>query len=225
MSLNKDVISGSRDEFIENNKGFIYRTACSVCKRKLDFDNDDELSIAMIAFNNACDSYDEKYGNFFSYAAVVIRNALIDYFRKSKNSPVAVFSDDDQLDYIDYRASMTDYELKLESEFRTQEINELSGELKAYGIDFESLVSCSPKHKDTRDTLLNIALHCVRDAELLERIRAKKALPVKELTEKLGINRKMLERWRKYIIALIIILAGDYPYIKSYLNIKVGERE
>jgi len=68
-------------------------------------------------------------------------------------------------------------------------------------------------------------LHCVRDAELLERIRAKKALPVKELTEKLGINRKMLERWRKYIIALVVILAGDYPYIKSYLNIKVGEKE
>ncbi|MBM7581951.1 RNA polymerase sigma factor [Caldicoprobacter guelmensis] len=223
--MNKDPIDGSRNEFIEKNRGFIYKMACSVCKRKLDFDNDDELSIAMIAFNNACDSYDEKYGNFFSYAAVVIRNALIDYFRKSKNSPVAVFSDDDQLDYIDYRASMRDYELKLESEFRRQEIKELSEELNAYGIDFELLVSCSPKHKDTRDALLNIALYCVRDTELLDRIRSKKALPIKELMGKLGINRKMLERWRKYIIALVIILAGDYPYIKSYLNIKVGENE
>lgn len=223
--MNKDVINSSRSEFIESNKGFIYRTACSVCKRKLDFDNDDEVSIAMIAFNNACESYNEKYGNFFSYAAVVIRNALIDYFRKSKNSPVAVFSDDDQLDYIDYRASMRDYELKVENEFRAQEINELSGELKAYGIDFESLVSCSPKHKDTRDALLNIALYCVRDAELLDKIRTKKALPVKELTERLGTNKKMFERWRKYIIALVVILAGDYPYIKSYLNIKVGEKE
>ncbi len=115
--------------------------------------------------------------------------------------------------------------MKVENEFRAQEINELSGEFKAYGIDFESLVSCSPKHKDTRDALLNIALYCVRDAELLDKIRTKKALPVKELTERLGTNKKMFERWRKYIIALVVILAGDYPYIKSYLNIKVGEKE
>jgi RNA polymerase sigma factor len=72
---------------------------------------------------------------------------------------------------------------------------------------------------------LNIALSCVREEELVEKIKAKKVLPLKEIIEKLSINKKLVERWRKYIIALIIILSGDYPYIRSYLNIKVGERD
>lgn len=118
---------------------------------------------------------------------------------------------------------MADYELKIDNEFRAQEINDLTKELKEYGIEFESLVSCSPKHKDTRDALLNIALYCIRDEEVLNKIKSKKTLPIKELMQRLGTNRKMLEKWRKYIITLVIILSGDYPYIKSYLNIKVGE--
>lgn len=39
-----------------------------------------------------------------------------------------------------------------------------------------------------------------------------------------GSNRKLIEKWRRYILMLILILSSDqYPYIKSYLNIKAGE--
>lgn len=217
-----DITKYSRNEFINNNKNFIYKVACGICKRKLNFENDDELAIAMIAFNKACDTYNEKKGNFFSYATVVIRNTLIDYFRKSQNAPLLVFESDSEMDYIDYKNSMANYEINIDNKMRAHEINSLANELSKYGIGFSWLVSHSPKHRDTRDTLLNISLFCIRDNELLSRIKAKKILPVKELTVKLDINRKIFDKWRRYIIALIVVLSGDYPYIKSYLNIKVG---
>lgn len=85
-----------RDEFITKNKGFIYNVASSVCGKKLDWHNDDELSIAMIAFNKAIDTYTKEKGNFYNYARVLIKNALIDYFRKNKNMPYLIFELDKQ---------------------------------------------------------------------------------------------------------------------------------
>lgn len=72
----------NRDSFIEENKSFIYSTALRICKRSLSWNNDDELSIALLAFNKACDSYLSEKGDFYSFSSVIIRNALIDFFEK-----------------------------------------------------------------------------------------------------------------------------------------------
>ena len=46
--------------------------------------HDDELSIAMIAFHEAIQSYSQVRGAFFKYAAMLIKSRLIDYHRKEK---------------------------------------------------------------------------------------------------------------------------------------------
>lgn len=214
----------NRDKFIEENKAFIYNTAYSVCKRKLSWENDDELSMSLIAFNNACANYNSNKGNFFSYAKVIIKNALIDYFRKMNRTPYVTFDgEDEDMNYIDYKSSMDSYELQTENKNRAEEIALFSKELKEYKLDFNSLVDASPSHKDTRDSLLNIAFACVREEGILAYLKQKKLLPVKEIMLLTGSNRKLIEKWRKYILILILILSSDeYPYIKSYLNIKAG---
>lgn len=45
---------------------------------------DDELNVAMFAFHEAAMAYVQKKGSFLKFAAVVIRNRLIDYRRKEK---------------------------------------------------------------------------------------------------------------------------------------------
>ena len=45
---------------------------------------DDELNVAMVAFHEAAMAYVQKKGSFLKFAAVVIRNRLIDYRRKEK---------------------------------------------------------------------------------------------------------------------------------------------
>jgi RNA polymerase sigma factor len=215
----------NRNNFIEENKAFIYNVAYNICKRKLSWENDDELSISLIAFNNACDSFNSNKGNFFSYSKVIIKNALIDHFRRMSRTPYVMFDNEEEdMDYIDYRSSMDSYELQNENKNRAEEIVMFTKELKEYKLDFSSLVDSSPSHKDTRDSLLNIAFSCVKEETILVHVKQKKQLPIKEIILLTGSNRKLLEKWRKYILILILILSSDeYPYIKSYLNIKVGE--
>jgi RNA polymerase sigma factor len=215
----------NRDRFIEDNKAFIYSTAFNICKRKLSWENDDELSVSLIAFNNACESYNNEKVNFYGYAKVIIRNALIDYFRKMSRTPVVIFdNDEEEFQYIDYKNSIDNYELETENKKRAEEIALFTKELKDYKLDFNSLVKASPSHKDTRDSLLNLAFACAREENILNYVKQKKLLPVKEIMLLTGSNRKLIEKWRKYILILILILSSDeYPYIKSYLNIKVGE--
>lgn len=165
----------NRDKFIEENKAFIYNLTYKICKRKLSWENDDELSISLIAFNNACNSYKEDKGNFYSYAKVIIRNALIDYFRKMNNTPYVVFDNEEEdLQYIDYKISIDKFELELENKKRTEEVVLFSKELAEYKLDFNTLIKSSPSHKDTRDSLLNIAFSCIREPNILNYIKQKK---------------------------------------------------
>jgi RNA polymerase sigma factor len=224
--VNIDILNArNRNDFIEENKKFIYKIAYSVCKRNLNWNNDDELSIALIAFNNACDNYNESKGDFHSYSKIIIRNALIDFFRKSNFTPYLVFdSEDEDLDYIDHKISMKQYDIVSENTKRAEEIALFSKELNQYGLSFNTLIDSSPSHSDTRNTLLNIAFTCSKNSEILGHLKGKKLLPIKSISLLTGANKKLLEKWRRYIIALILILSSsEYSYIKSYLNIKVGE--
>lgn len=219
------LLMKNRDEFIDENKGFIYTIASKICNKKLDWNNDDELSVAIIAFNTACDTYNEDKGNFSSYAKVVIKNALIDYFRKAKVAPYLMFREEEaQFDYADIKNSLSEYEKNKENDIRANEILELSKELMKYKLSFSELVNTSPSHYDTRNTLLNLAFKCSKQQSIVDYIVKRKNLPVKEIMLLTAVNRKLIEKWRKYILVLIIIFSSDeYPYIKSYFNIKAGE--
>lgn len=216
----------NRNDFIEENKSFIYRATQGVCKKRLDWSNDDELSISLIAFNKACDTFRDIRGNFYSYASIVIRNALIDYYRKAKNTPLLTFADENEkLDYIDSKNSITEFEKNIDKKNRAEEIKLLSKELKEYKLDFNILIDSSPSHLDTRNSLLNLAFLCSRNQAIMNFIIEKKMLPIKEITLLLNVNRKFVEKWRRYLITLIVVLSNEnYLYIKSYLNIKAGDK-
>lgn len=227
--MSADLLSNkNRDSFIEDNKNFIYKTTYRICKKTLDWKNDDELSIALLAFNKACDTYTNTKGNFFSYASVLIKNSLIDFFRKSSKNAYLIFDNKNENinipDYIDYKHSMNQYEIDCENKKRAEEIALFSAELKKYKLEFSSLVTASPSHTDTRNQLLNLALTCSKNEDILQYIKTKHLLPVTQITLLTNAKKKYIEKWRKYILTLILILSSeDYPYIKSYLNIKVGE--
>ncbi|MFD3158404.1 RNA polymerase sigma-I factor [Haloimpatiens sp. FM7330] len=214
-----------RDKFIEDNKKFIYDFCCQICNRKLNWNNDDELSIGLIAFNKACSTYNADKGNFFMYAKVLMKNSLIDFFRKSKNTPYLVYNNTDQnINYIDYKNSMKEFDINFDNEKRSEEIALFSKELLKYKINFSTLVENSPKHKDTREKLLNLTIQCLKNEIIMKYVKDKRKLPVKRIVIFTNEKRKFIEKWRKYIIALIIILnSSEYMYIRSYLSIKVGE--
>ena len=69
------------DDLIRNYIPFI-RSEASKCISKPCTEQNDEFSIAMIAFHEAILGYERSRGAFLSYAAMLIRSRILDYQRK-----------------------------------------------------------------------------------------------------------------------------------------------
>ncbi|NFU41588.1 RNA polymerase subunit sigma [Clostridium sporogenes] len=215
----------NRDNFIKDSMNFIYKTTNRICKKKLGSKNDDKISIAIIAFNKASDTYHSKGESFFTYASGIIKNSLIDLFKKSDKIPYLIWSEDDDFNSIDNNVSINNFNIASENSIRMEEIKLLNQELMKYKLSFKDIAESCPRHKDTRNSLLNIALACIHTETIVSYLQNKKQLPVKEICLLTSSKRKLIENWRKYLIVLIIILSSDdYSYIKGYLNIeKAGD--
>lgn len=209
-----------REEFINSQKEFIRSFASFVCHRKLDWHNDDELSISLIAFNRAIDTFNPAAGkNFITYARVLIRNNLIDYFRSQQHGTgeknIVVNELSDQVDTI---ASLRQHTLDADNLDRAYEIEVFKEILEECGVTIETLAKHSPRHRDTRENLKNIALKINCNEALKKRILKERRLPVKEIQALCGANRKFLDKWRKYILSLVIIAAhSDLEIMANYI--------
>jgi len=216
----------AREDFITEYRPFVARTAMNLCKRSLEWGNSDELSIALVAFNSALDSYDpDKRVPFLPYARVVIQNRLKDLFRKKSRlrmeCPLETETDDGQyLSPADIQSAWEDFRNRTIEDERRDELAEYEEMLGKYGIDFETLAEASPKHTDSRQTLFRVAELVARHEEMMNQLLDKKQLPISELVLKTGVNRKTLERGRKFIIAtaLVFYYPMDFPYLRSYIT-------
>lgn len=209
-----DVLRGS---FLEEHRSFVLKIASSVCKRHLDL-SCDEYSVALSAFNEAIDRYDQR-GIFLSFAARVIRTRLIDFFRANGKENVLSLDEDDETgaNLVD-KASLQSYYLDTENEYRAMEVEDLTRELTQWGISLRDLVKVSPKHRGKRDYLKKVIATIVQNEETLKYLREKKLLPLELLEKKYQLPRKKLEPFRKYIIAGVIIQTGDYEYLRDYIR-------
>ena len=99
-----------------------------------------------------------------------------------------------------------------------EEIAEMQEILSEYGFSFFDLAEASPKAEKTKQSCGAAIRTLVASVILMAAMRLRRLLPVKELSEKSGVVRKILDRHRKYIIASAEILDGDFPILASYLS-------
>jgi len=229
LTINERVESIKNDEhsinkFIEEYKPFIASCVEKIVGRYVVYGQDDELSIALIAFVEAIKAFDSSRGNFLSFAQSVIRRRIIDYYRKESKYHNAVFleqhydeDNDEDFDQTTEKA-FSEYLEEEISEYRRLEIEQLKEELKEWGISFFELPDVSPKHKKTRRTYSEVIKFLLSSPDLLDYIRTKKALPITQIEKRLKIPRKKIDRGRKYILAAIIICTGDYEFIRDYIS-------
>lgn len=214
------------EDFIEENERFICNIA-SKATRKYITKSDDEYSVSLFAFRQAIEEYSFEKGSFLSFAEMVIRRKLIDYIRSQQKykpevpvNPV-VFSSEPENDEgsdgalkneIAQKISVApDDSLKLEIE--------AAGEVFAsYGFSFFDLADCSPRADKTRTACAKAAVYLLKNPLLLSEMRNSKLLPIKIIEKNCGVPRKILERHRKYIIAAVEIVSGDYPYLAEYMH-------
>jgi RNA polymerase sigma factor len=90
--------------------------------------------------------------------------------------------------------------------------------LQDYKITFSDLTNSSPQNADIRVEAIKAAKIISENPYLLTLLQDKKSLPAKELKKSPSICRKTLSKYKKYIIALILIFTGEFTFIKDYVN-------
>lgn len=70
-----------------------------------------------------------------------------------------------------------------------------------------NLTKKSPRHQDTREKLMQLAIEVAKNDIIVSTILKQKILPIKEIMSNFEVSRKTLEEWRRYLIALIIIFS------------------
>lgn len=180
----------------------------------------DELQIAMIAFHEAILAYDRDRGTFLHYAQMIIRSRLIDHDRKEARHKDHISLDkeneegDQLIDMITDGRDKTDEHMRL---LATQaEILELSKVLETFGVSFKDLTTSSPKQERTKALIHKMIAKAKEDPSILDDLLISKKLPIQRLT--LDKNeRKVLERHRKYLVTMLVILTNGYEIIRGHL--------
>lgn len=213
--------SEAREHFLAESQTFIRHVASQACFRSLEWGRDDELSEALIAFNEAIDSFVEDRGvPFLAYARVLMKRRLIDYYRKQRLRQALSLDQGDVGPLIDDHLGFEDFREKEQNHERREEIREFSKALQTFQLTFQDLVKVSPKHRDSRETLLSAARELAFDPELWQQVERKGKVPMQALCLKTKIHPKVLERGRKYILAVALLLANqnDYVYLREYVT-------
>lgn len=193
--------------FIAQYEPFVLKSASKTVKRFVS-KSDDEWSIALNAFSEAISKYDYDRGSFIAFAELMIHRRLIDYFRTQEK-----FNSDVKAGWVEDNAAIdyNDQNLKLE-------IEAISKILSDYGFSFMDLADCSPKAQKTKAACAKAVSFLIARPMLIAEMRNSSQVPIKIIEKNTGLPRKIIERHRKYIIAVVEILNGDFPYISEYLN-------
>lgn len=222
----------AREELLRRYQPLVLRVGAQVSGRYLRVGQDEEVSVGLLALNEAVDRYDPARGaGFVSFAEMVVRRRLIDYYRRQKGRPEVPLSELQGEDEegnpvagVEERAAMARYSAEEEARDRRDEILRFSRRLLEFGIKFSDLVADCPKHEDARQRAIECARVVATTPALREHLLARKELPLKQLETRVQVSRKTLERQRRYIIAIVLILTEEFDHLRHYLSGAVAPR-
>lgn len=222
MAGDEEVIN----DLLLANTSFIKKTAAYICKRPID-EQDEEYSIALNGFHEAVLAFNpEENASLQTLAHLIIKRRLVDFIRKEAARKEKVLllqtgATEDRIDeqhYIWNEQSIESYTEEQRAEARREELVRYGELLATYNLSFDELTASAPKHKDTRKTAFLVAQIISESEELYESFIQHKKLPLKNIEALVDVSRKTLERHRKYMIAVVLLLNSDFVYIKDYVK-------
>lgn len=215
------------ERFIHAHEPFILRAASAHTGHTVTR-SDDEFSIALLAFYEAIRGYDPESGPFGAYAKLVIGRRLTDYFRSVHRFDAEITLAPQTFDgEIDEEQPDMPVQLAVAERMAKQgeeplgvagEIEDANQQFTQYGFSFYDLTSCAPHAEKTRRACAVAVTVLQRSPDLLKELRRTHSLPIRALARDSGVSRKVVERHRKYIIAAVLLLEGEYPALSKYLQ-------
>lgn len=210
------------DRLISDYMPFIESQVFKVMKRPVDVKKQDELSIAMIAFHEAINGYSKTRGSFLNYASLIIRNRIIDYWRKNNrhNQVISldtpIYEEDSTLEDSIAADEKHDEDLVVR-EATKEEIMELSQQMQEFGVSLTDIAENSPKQNRTLKSCQQVVAYAKEDREIMEIFFKTKQLPITKLANETKVSKKTIERHRKYLVALLMIYSNGYEIIRGHL--------
>ena len=212
----------AEDRLIGTYMPFIKTETAKFLKRPPVEGHDDELSIAMIAFHEAIGGYSRTRGAFLKYAAMLIRSRLIDYSRREqRHSRVISLDARTGEDDTTLAETLADERAPYDETARDAtrwEIEELTRQMKEFGVNLRDVADNCPKQQRTLDACRKALQYARENPALLDDLLKTKKLPIGQLTAGSGVERKTLERHRKYMVALLLIYTNGYEIIRGHLK-------
>lgn len=98
------------------------------------------------------------------------------------------------------------------------ELYRLKKQLEEYNLSFFQIAKESPKVEKTKNQMVHVLSFVVKNEQSRKAILNLKNFPTKLIFEETGIHPRHLRRHRSYIIAVLLILTGDYPIISQYFK-------
>ena len=208
------------DRLIADYMPFINKTIHEAGGMGIEYD--DRLSLAMLAFMNCVRQFEDGKGSFITFAAVSIRNRLIDESRKytryaGRVIPLYLDENERAAETPEEKASIAAYSREREREGLSDEIEALSGQLGQFGVSFEDLHRICPRQERARKQCIEIGRYIAGSERMCEILYKHRRLAQSELAKEFGLSEKTVEKHRKYIVTIAVLLTGDYPLIRAFL--------
>ncbi|MEL7649206.1 MAG: RNA polymerase sigma-I factor [Sedimentibacter sp.] len=214
----------SMSRLIKQYENFILKCASSAARIYVS-KSDDEWSIALAAFMEAVKSYSSEKGSFLNFAELVIRRRIIDFIRSKSRyapeisvSPMIFSTDPEEEEDYSMQSEIAQKVTATEENSIKLEISLVNEIFEAYGFSFMDLTECSPKADKTKRACGKVVAYMIKNPILISEMKVKKQLPLNLIEKNTKVPRKLLERHRKYIVAAVEIMSGDFPYLASYMR-------
>ncbi len=213
-----------KEKFIEDYIPFILKVISNFYASKAyNLKDSDEYSIALMAFDEAIEKFDNSRSRrFLKFAEMVIKRRLIDYLRNvssiSKNEIPFSYLNSKCESELEKNLFMVSVGFESGRYELVYELRDFSEKLKNFGLSIKNLPDYVPKHKDSKQMCINVARKIIENKNIYNKLKTKKYFQMKELSKLIDVHPKTVERNREFIICLCLILESDYVNFKAYLN-------
>lgn len=203
-----------RSQLIQDYLPFIVKTASDHLRHYIEAENSDELTISMIAFDEAITKYDPEKGSFIQFAKRLIINRLIDYQRiGSKTSTLSYDDPDSSLKHQLASDENIENAVSDQSDLQTYE-----NVLAKFGLSYDDLIESSPKHADTRKRAMTIGKRSSDEPPIVEKLYSSKRLPITLISTTLSVTIKIIKRSKALITSVIIAYVERIDTITEWID-------
>ena len=103
------------------------------------------------------------------------------------------------------------------------EISELSTEMETFGVSMQEVTEDSPRQQRTLEICRKAVSYAKGNPEILSEFMRTKRVPLAKIAKGAAVERKPLERHRRYLVAVLLICAKPYEILWQHI-VQVFER-